>query len=67
MKRVAFAAVSMLMLSGIVAGSLQTAAPTAAVPQQPTVVLADTTAPPPLCDPTYTKCKFTLARPESVK
>lgn len=57
MQRIAFAAATLLMLAGIAAGTLQSTS-TPSVPQQPTVVLSDGTAPPPLCDPTYTKCKW---------
>lgn len=67
MQRIAFAAATLLMLAGIAAGTLQTSS-TPAVPQQPTVVLSDGTAPPPLCDPTYTNCKWnTNVRGTSVK
>lgn len=63
MKSLSIAALSVLMLTGIAIGTSRTA-PAPATAQEPTIVLADTTAPPPLCDPTYQKnCKIVMAAP----
>lgn len=53
MKRIVYAAAAMLMLAGMYAGANQSQPTTQSAP---TVVVADGTAPIPLCDPTYQSC-----------
>ena len=53
MKKLAMSAAALLMMAGIYAGASQSTRPTQ---EKTTVVVADGTAPVPLCDPSWTTC-----------
>ena len=53
MKKLVLSAAALLMMAGIYAGASQ---PTRSAQEKTTVVVADGTAPVPLCDPNWTKC-----------